>query len=61
MIFIILYTNWMVNYTSIFLKQMNYEYFKQFKREINRFEYEIKINESTNELIQVIWMYPEQK
>jgi len=35
---------------------------KQLKREINGFEYEeARIDESTNELIQVIWMYPEQK
>jgi len=34
---------------------------KQLKREINGFEYEVRIDESTNELIQVIWMYPEQK
>src|SRR6266542_342542 len=32
---------------------------KQLKREINGFEYEeARIDESTNELIQVIWMYP---
>ncbi len=34
---------------------------QQFKREINGFEYEIKVDTSSNELLQVIWMYPEQK
>ena len=34
---------------------------QQFKREINGFEYEIKVDASSNELLQVIWMYPEQK
>jgi hypothetical protein len=34
---------------------------KQLKREISGFEYEIRVDESTNELLQVIWMYPEQK
>ena len=34
---------------------------KQFKREINGFEYKIKVDESSNELLQVIWMYSEQK
>ncbi len=34
---------------------------QQFKREINGFEYKIKVDTSSNELLQVIWMYPEQK
>ena len=30
---------------------------KQFKREINGFEYKIKVDENSNKLLQVIWMY----
>ncbi|RGB24024.1 hypothetical protein C1646_773663 [Rhizophagus diaphanus] len=34
---------------------------KQLKREINGFEYEVRVDANTNELLQVIWMYPNQK
>jgi hypothetical protein len=34
---------------------------KQLKREIDGFEYEVRIDADTNELLQVIWIYPDQK
>ncbi|CAB4386303.1 unnamed protein product [Rhizophagus irregularis] len=34
---------------------------KQLKREIDGFEYEVRVDVDTNELLQVIWMYPDQK
>ena len=34
---------------------------KQLKREIDGFEYEVRVDADTNELLQIIWMYPDQK